>query len=68
MGCTQCDFNGRCGYFEDDSPATRPNACDANGDCVADGDDDMGWCENYDSDWICSECGNDNNIEECECD
>ena len=68
MSCTQCNFNGKCMYFDEDEPALCPNACDEEGYCKADGDDDMGWCENYDSDWVCTECGQDCNVEECDCD
>ena len=37
--------------------------------CDYEGDEDPGYsCESYESDYYCSDCGRDLNIEECECD
>lgn len=66
MSCTQCTFTGDCRYFDEETKA-GPNACDELGYCMAEGDDNMDWCEDYDSDWVCFTCGNDNNVEECDC-
>lgn len=67
MGCTQSNFHGKCNYFDVDEPDCRPEGCDEKGNCDADGDPDPSWCGNYESDWLCGECGQDCNVEECDC-
>lgn len=66
MGCIYSDSEGTCQMFA--GPETRPQGCDIKGFCDAENDPEPSWCDTYESDSICSECGGDMNTEECECD
>ena len=57
---------GKCTIWEEGYTSA---GCDENGICICSDDPHpAGTCENYESDNICSECGVDLNVEECECD
>ena len=58
MGCIYSDFEGKC-------------QCDVGDDdgycCYEDDPDPFYGCEYYESDYVCTECGADLNVEECKC-
>lgn len=70
MGCIFEDNGfgedaGKCQMFDENF---EMNGCDENGYCVCSEDPDPNvMCDTYESDSICLECGNDLNIEECDC-
>lgn len=66
MGCKFSDFNGTCQYFEATESDMRPNGCEPDGACTAADDPDPAWCDSYESDMTCVECGQDLNVKECE--
>jgi hypothetical protein len=58
MGCIYSEFSGRCSVGVD--------GCDDG--CIYDDDPNPAdSCEQYESDWVCTECGVDMNVEECTC-
>ena len=67
--------NKRCGTCTistdgDDKPITdnMQNGCDEDAVCVVGDDPDPSVsCDGYESDYTCSECGVDLNVEDCEC-
>ena len=65
MGCLQNNFHGECNVWDE---SVEMPGCDDEGFCVCDDDEDPAdTCEDYQSDWECSECGCDLNINECDC-
>jgi hypothetical protein len=59
MGCIYSDREGECDINEELG----------NGICVYEDDPNPAdSCQHYESDWVCGDCGNDMNVEECECD
>lgn len=75
MGCIYIDnLEGICTLCDNETINLNPQGAEYNEDsgeweCVCEDDEDPGYmCESYESDWVCSECGADLNIEECDCD
>lgn len=65
MGCQQNSFDGKCQVWDE---GVENPGCDENGNCVCDCDPDPSYlCGDYQSDWECDTCGQDMNVEECEC-
>ena len=69
MGCIYESMGihtaGACTMYEE---GTEMLGCDSSGNCMVSCDPDPSYtCETYESDDTCSECGNDNNVEECDC-
>lgn len=73
MGCiyesngfdTEC---GLCTLWESEGKGLDIAGVDENGICVVSDDPDPSYsCDCYESDYSCSECGADLNIEECDC-
>ena len=69
MGCIYCNYDGICQFFDEDEAEIRPNGCDNNGNCLVEDDPiPSESCEQYESNWMCYECGADFNAdEECTC-
>lgn len=76
MGCTYYNTSfgpdgGKCILFdpEEDHPDDRPGGCGRQGWCdVIDDPDPSRGCDSYESDYTCSVCGVDLNIDDCTCD
>ena len=67
MGCIYSDFEGECSLYEQGHP-NNPEGCVDDSTCCAEDDPLPGdTCGAYESDWLCSECDADLNINECEC-
>lgn len=65
MGCIYENFDGECTLWDD---SVESLGCDEKGYCICSDDPDPSiMCGNYESDWSCSECGADLNMEECDC-
>jgi len=59
--------SGKCTLWEEGGIDLQ--GCGEDGICVVSDDPDPGYsCDCYESDYYCSECGVDLNIEECGCD
>ena len=65
MGCQLSSFDGKCEVWDE---GLEQDGVDVNGNCVCDDDPDPSYtCDQYMSDWECPECGQDCNVEECNC-
>jgi hypothetical protein len=58
MGCIYSDFEGNC----DQNPELE------DGICIYEDDPDPSYgCQYYESDYTCPTCGQDLNVDECDC-
>ena len=72
MGCIyENQMNGSCQFAQDENGDYQKELEQQGSDkgfCVCSEDPDPGrTCESYESDWYCSECDTDLNVEECTC-
>lgn len=68
MGCIYNNFDGDCQFFDAEDGDTSPEGCDEEGICICEDDPDpVDTCQSYESNWTCSECGQDLNVDECGC-
>jgi len=72
MGCLYMDLESKCTLsLNDDGVVDSENlmrGCAADGYCnVCEDPDPADNCEAYESDWVCSKCGEDLNVDDCGC-
>lgn len=65
MGCIYSNLrDGSCSFWEEGS-SLNPEGSDAEGFCIAEEDEDPSWCQSFESDATCWNCGQ--FLEDCEC-
>jgi len=69
MGCLYSIVSGVCSLWDEDSKKGPDGSFnDTKGYCGCEDDPDPSYsCSEYESDYYCSGCGSDLNIEECDC-